>query len=72
MTSNKIVIIGDVATGPKVAARARRIDPDADITIIDKGELFSYADCGMPFYIEGLIEDVNELMCSARYSKANT
>ena len=64
MASNKIVIIGGVATGPKAAARARRIDPDADITIIDKGELFSYAGCGMPFYIEGLIEDVNELMCT--------
>jgi len=64
LARNKIVIIGGVATGPKAAARARRIDPDADITIIDKGELFSYAGCGMPFYIEGLIEDVNELMCT--------
>ncbi len=64
MAGNKIVIIGGVATGPKAAARARRIDPDADITIIDKGELFSYAGCGMPFYIEGLIKDVNELMCT--------
>jgi NADPH-dependent 2,4-dienoyl-CoA reductase/sulfur reductase-like enzyme/rhodanese-related sulfurtransferase len=64
LARNKIVIIGGVATGPKAAARARRIDPDADITIIDKGELFSYAGCGMSFYIEGLIEDVKELMCT--------
>jgi len=39
----RIVIIGGVATGPKVAARARRRDPHADITIIEKGRLLSYA-----------------------------
>ena len=64
MDSKKIVIIGGVAAGPKAAARARRRDPNAEITIVDRGELFSYAGCGMPFYIEGLIEDINELMCT--------
>ncbi len=64
MERKRIVIIGGVATGPKSAARARRKDPNADITIIDKGRLFSYAGCGMPFYIEGLIEDIEELMCT--------
>ena len=64
MTGKRIVIIGGVALGPKAAARARRRDPGADITIIDKGKQFSYAGCGMPFYIEGLIPDVKELMCT--------
>lgn len=62
--SRKIVVIGGVAAGPKAAARARRRDPNAEITIIEKGELFSYAGCGMPYYIEGVVHDVKELMCT--------
>jgi NADPH-dependent 2,4-dienoyl-CoA reductase/sulfur reductase-like enzyme/rhodanese-related sulfurtransferase len=62
----RIVIIGGIATGPKAAARARRLDPDAEITIIERGGLFSYAGCGIPFYIEGLIEDLPSLLCTAR------
>ena len=63
---SKIVIIGGVAAGPKTAARARRRDPGAEITLIERGELLSYAGCGMPFYIEGIIEDVQELLCTTR------
>jgi len=62
----KIVIIGGVATGPKAAARARRLDPEAEITMVERGGLFSYAGCGMPFYIEGLIEGLQSLLCTAR------
>ncbi|MGQ9823415.1 MAG: FAD-dependent oxidoreductase [Desulfotomaculales bacterium] len=57
----KIVIIGGVAAGPKVAARARRLDPEAEITIVERGRLISYAGCGMPFYLAGQIKDFNEL-----------
>lgn len=60
----KIVIIGGVATGPKAASRARRHDNDAEITIIERGDIFSYAGCGMPLYIEGLIDDVGEFLCT--------
>jgi NADPH-dependent 2,4-dienoyl-CoA reductase/sulfur reductase-like enzyme len=60
----KILIIGGVATGPKAASRARRRDPEAEITIVERKEIFSYAGCGMPFYIEGSIEDVNALLCT--------
>jgi NADPH-dependent 2,4-dienoyl-CoA reductase/sulfur reductase-like enzyme len=42
----RIVIIGGVACGPKAAARARRREPHADITIIEQGALLSYAGCG--------------------------
>ncbi len=59
---NRIVIIGGVACGPKAAARARRLDPDADITIIERGDLLSYAGCGMPYYIAGEVETADELM----------
>ena len=60
--ANRIVVIGGVACGPKAAARARRIDPTADITIIERGELLSYAGCGMPYYIQGEIQTADELM----------
>lgn len=62
---NRIVIIGGVACGPKAAARARRLDPDADITIIERGDLLSYAGCGMPYYIAGEVENADELMSTA-------
>ncbi|MCE5324644.1 FAD-dependent oxidoreductase [bacterium] len=62
MAKNRIVVIGGVACGPKAAARARRRDPHADITIIERGELLSYAGCGLPYYIEGKIETADELM----------
>lgn len=60
----KVVIIGGVACGPKAAARIKRLNPDAEVTIIEKGELLSYAGCGLPFYISGEIHDYKELMCT--------
>ncbi len=60
----KVVIIGGVAAGPKVAAKIMRLDPDADVTIIEKGRLLSYAGCGLPYYINGTVKDQNELMSS--------
>ncbi|UCD59079.1 MAG: FAD-dependent oxidoreductase [Candidatus Hydrogenedentota bacterium] len=57
----RIVIIGGVACGPKVAARARRRDLDAEITIIEKGSLLSYAGCGLPYYIGGSIPELDGL-----------
>ncbi|MGB9619874.1 MAG: pyridine nucleotide-disulfide oxidoreductase, partial [Armatimonadota bacterium] len=62
MGETRIVVIGGVACGPKAAARARRRDPSADITIIERGELLSYAGCAMPYYIRGEIETADELM----------
>lgn len=60
----KIVVIGGVACGPKAAARIKRLNPEADVTIIEKGELLSYAGCGLPFYISGEVHDHNELMAT--------
>ncbi|KJS14659.1 MAG: pyridine nucleotide-disulfide oxidoreductase [Peptococcaceae bacterium BRH_c4b] len=62
MSSNKkIVIIGGVAAGPKTAARARRLDPSADITIIERDTYISYAGCGMPFYVAGSVREFSHL-----------
>jgi len=54
----KIVIIGAVALGPKVACRVRRLNPEADITLVDRDQLISYGGCGIPYYVGG---DVSEL-----------
>lgn len=62
MDKKRIVIIGGVACGPKAASRIRRLDPKAEITIIEKGEILSYAGCGLPFYISGDVHDYKELM----------
>ncbi|WP_027719286.1 FAD-dependent oxidoreductase [Desulfovirgula thermocuniculi] len=58
---SRIVIIGGVAAGPKAAARARRLMPDAEITIVERGRLISYAGCGMPFFVAGQVKDFNQL-----------
>jgi NADPH-dependent 2,4-dienoyl-CoA reductase/sulfur reductase-like enzyme/rhodanese-related sulfurtransferase len=57
----KIVIVGAVALGPKVACRARRLDPDAEITMIDRDTIISYGGCGIPYYVSGDIPEVDEL-----------
>lgn len=57
----KVVVIGGVAMGPKTAARLRRINPEAEITIIERGKILSYAGCGMPYCISGDIEDCKTL-----------
>lgn len=58
----KIVIIGGVAAGPKVAAKAKRMKPDADITIYTDDTHISYSECGLPFYIEGNFDDYKMLL----------
>jgi NADPH-dependent 2,4-dienoyl-CoA reductase/sulfur reductase-like enzyme/rhodanese-related sulfurtransferase len=59
--STKIVIIGGVAAGPKTACRAKRLLPDAEVTIIDQDTLISYGGCGIPYYISGDVSDEQEL-----------
>jgi NADPH-dependent 2,4-dienoyl-CoA reductase/sulfur reductase-like enzyme/rhodanese-related sulfurtransferase len=61
----KVVIIGGVATGPKVAARLRRLQPEAEITIIEQGDLVSYGACGLPLYLGNLVPQLDELMMTS-------
>lgn len=58
----RIVVIGGVACGPKAAARARRCDHSAQITMIEQGEYVSFAGCGMPYYIAGAVPEKEGLM----------
>lgn len=57
----KIVIVGGVAGGATAAARLRRLDEQAEIVIFERSGYISYANCGLPYYIGGTIEDREEL-----------
>ncbi len=59
---NRIVILGGNACGPKTAARARRCDPLAKITLVEQEENFSVATCGLPYYISGDIGKRDDLI----------
>lgn len=58
----RIVIIGAVAGGASAAARARRLSEEAEITLIERGEAPSFANCGLPYYIGGVIEQRGRLL----------
>ena len=58
----KYVIIGGVAGGATAAARLRRIDETADILLLEKGPHISYANCGLPYYIGGVIAEREKLL----------
>lgn len=60
----KVIVIGGVAAGPKVAARLMRIMTDVEVTLIEKGTYLSYAGCGLPYYVAGVIEEQKELMAT--------
>jgi len=60
--SNQLVIIGGVAGGATAAARARRVDEEADITLIERGPHVSYANCGLPYFIARDIEKRSALL----------
>ena len=53
----KIIIVGGVAGGMSAATRLRRLDADAEIIVLEKSGHVSYANCGLPYYVGGVIED---------------
>ena len=65
MTDQKrIIVIGGSAAGPKAAARARRMDEFAEITMFQKGPDLSMASCGFPYFVGGFFDDRNKLLCT--------
>lgn len=58
----KVVIIGGVAGGMSAATRLRRLDNDAEITVIEKSGYVSYANCGLPYFVGGVIEAEDNLL----------
>ena len=58
----KIVIVGGVAGGMSAATRARRLDASAEIIVLEKSGHVSYANCGLPYYVGGVIEEEKDLL----------
>jgi NADPH-dependent 2,4-dienoyl-CoA reductase/sulfur reductase-like enzyme/rhodanese-related sulfurtransferase len=61
----RVVVVGGVAAGPKIAAKVKRLKPDAEVTLVERGEILSYAGCGLPYYISGEVpraENLREAM----------
>jgi NADPH-dependent 2,4-dienoyl-CoA reductase/sulfur reductase-like enzyme/rhodanese-related sulfurtransferase len=58
----KVLIIGGVAGGASCAARLRRINENAEIIIVERGPYVSYANCGLPYHVGGIIEDEASLL----------
>ncbi|WP_281285319.1 FAD-dependent oxidoreductase [Miniimonas arenae] len=58
----RIVVVGGVAGGMSCAARARRLDETAQITVLERGAFVSYASCGLPYHVGGEIEDTGRLL----------
>lgn len=57
----KVVIVGGVAGGASAAARLRRLDETAEIVVFERSGYVSYANCGLPYYVGGVITDPEEL-----------
>ncbi len=60
--TNRIVIVGGVAGGASAAARARRLSEEVEIVIFERGEHVSFANCGLPYHIGGVITDRDRLL----------
>lgn len=58
----KVIIVGGVAGGASCAARLRRLDEEAEILMLERGSYVSYANCGLPYHVGGLIEEESSLL----------
>src|SRR5512135_1163345 len=58
----KVIIVGGVAGGASCAARLRRVDEKAEILMVERGPYVSYANCGLPYHVGGLIEHESSLL----------
>ena len=67
----KVLVLGGVAAGTKVAAKLKREDRSCEVTILTKGRDISYAGCGLPYYVGGVIRDKGELIVNTpeKFSK---
>ncbi|MCD2440952.1 FAD-dependent oxidoreductase [Agromyces sp. SYSU K20354] len=62
MTSKRYLIVGGVAGGMSAATRLRRLDEHAQITVLERGGHVSFANCGLPYYLGGVIEERSDLL----------
>ncbi|MCX7933760.1 MAG: FAD-dependent oxidoreductase [Planctomycetota bacterium] len=60
----RVVIIGGRVAGPKIASRVIRLQPDAQVTVVERDRFLSYAGCGLPYYVAGDVRSFRELMAT--------
>jgi NADPH-dependent 2,4-dienoyl-CoA reductase/sulfur reductase-like enzyme/rhodanese-related sulfurtransferase len=65
--TNRVIVVGAIALGPKVACRIKRIDPTAHVTLIDKDHLISYGGCGIPYYVGGDVAELEGLRSTSAH-----
>lgn len=58
----RVVVIGANAAGAKAASKAKRVNPQAEVIVIDRGDFISYGACGIPYYISDTVAHLDELM----------
>jgi NADPH-dependent 2,4-dienoyl-CoA reductase/sulfur reductase-like enzyme/rhodanese-related sulfurtransferase len=63
--SRRVVIVGGVTAGSKVAAKLMRLDPRAQITMVERGRAAAYAGCGLPYYVSGVVRDQRDVISTA-------
>ena len=68
----KVVIIGGVAGGMSAAARLRRLDEHAEITVYEMSEHVSYANCGLPYFVSDVISRRDNLLLQTPTARMNT
>ena len=61
----KVIIVGGVAGGASCAARLRRLDEKAEIIMVERGPYVSYANCGLPYHISGVIPKESSLLVAS-------
>ena len=62
MKSKKIIVVGGNAAGPSAAAKAKRVDPDADVIMFEAGDFISTGTCELPYLISGDIDDYKKIV----------
>ena len=58
----KVIIIGGIAAGMSAAAKFKRLSPNDDVVVYEKGDIVSFGACGLPYYVGGLFDDSNEMI----------
>ena len=58
----RILIVGGLAAGPSAASKAKRVNPNAEVILFEKGEYISYGICEIPFYVGNVFKDAGQLI----------
>lgn len=70
--SEKILVVGGVALGPKAACRCKRLMPDAEVILVDENVFISYGGCGIPYYVSGEIQNLDDLRSTPYHTVRDT